>query len=118
MQWISERSPQADGLLIVCFCAAWCDTCEGVRAALARIAARDPQNRYLWLDIEDDAEFIGDIEVENFPTFAVYRGVEPLFFGVSPPQEGVIARTLATFQDRDRERIAVPDAVSALPKKL
>jgi hypothetical protein len=40
MQRFSARS-RGNGLLVVCFCAAWCDTCDGVRAALERIAARD-----------------------------------------------------------------------------
>ena len=81
-------------MLVVCFCAAWCDTCDGVRAALERIAAHDEKGTYIWLDIEDDAALVDEIEIENFPTLAVYRDGKPLFFGVSPPQEGVIARTL------------------------
>jgi len=36
-----STSEHGSGLLVVCFCAAWCDTCDGVRAALERIAARD-----------------------------------------------------------------------------
>ena len=118
MEWISGQSSRTDGLLIVCFCAAWCDTCAAVREALARIAARDSRNRYLWLDIEDDAALAGDIEVENFPTFAIYRGGQPLFFGVSPPQEGVIARTLATFEQGDRQPVPVPEPVCSLFQRL
>jgi thioredoxin reductase (NADPH) len=106
------------GLLVVCFCAAWCDTCDGVRAALERMAARDTANSYIWLDIEDDAALMGDIEVENFPTFAIYSEGRPLFFGVSPPQEGVIVRTLAAFASGDARTIEVPEAVLRLPGML
>ena len=109
---------QGSGLLVVCFCAAWCDTCDSVRAALQRIAARDTESTYIWLDIEDDAALVGDIEIENFPTLAVYRGRRPLFFGVSPPQEGVIARTLGAFASDDARVIEVPEAVTQLPALL
>jgi thioredoxin reductase (NADPH) len=109
---------RGSGLLVVCFCAAWCDTCDEVRAALQRIASRDAQSTYLWLDIEDDAALVGDIEIENFPTLAVYRDGKPLFFGVSPPQEGVIARTLGAFASSDARTIEVPDAVTRIPALL
>ena len=117
MQKLSTRE-HGIGLLVVCFCAAWCDTCDGVRAALERIAARDAANTYVWLDIEDDAALVGDIEIENFPTLAVYRNSTPLFFGVSPPQEGVIARTLAAFASADATAVGVPAAVAELGARL
>ena len=79
-------------LLVVCLCAAWCDTCNEFRLAFERIAADRPQMRFLWLDIEDDAEICGDIDVENFPTLAVWRRDLLLFYGVSLPQEPSVAR--------------------------
>lgn len=117
MQRFSSRE-RGSGLLVVCFCAAWCDTCDAVRTALQRIAARDAESTYVWLDIEDDAALVGDIEIENFPTLAVYRDGRPLFFGVSPPQEGVIARTLGAFASSDARAIEVPEAVNRLPALL
>ncbi len=113
MQKLSARE-HGTGLLVVCFCAAWCDTCDAVRAALERIAARDAASTYIWLDIEDDAALVGDIEIENFPTLAVYRDGAALFFGVSPPQEGVIARTLGAFASPDAKSVEVPAAVAEL----
>jgi thioredoxin 1 len=117
MQRFSTRE-HGSGLLVVCFCAAWCDACDGVRVALERIAARDASSTYVWLDIEDDAALVGDIEIENFPTLAVYRDGNPLFFGVSPPQEGVIARTLGAFASPEAKSIEVPAAVAALGASL
>jgi thioredoxin reductase (NADPH) len=113
-----QRFSSGSGLLVVCFCAAWCDTCDGVRVSLQRIAARDAGSTYVWLDIEDDAALVGDIEIENFPTLAVYRDGRPLFFGVSPPQEGVIARTLAALASNDAGTAQVPDSVVQLPAAL
>ena len=113
-----SASGQGSGLLVVCFCAAWCDTCDGVRTALERIAARDENGTYIWLDIEDDAALVDEIEIENFPTLAVYRDGGPLFFGVSLPQEGVIARTLHALASGDSRTVEVPDAVARLPAAL
>ena len=75
-------------MMVVCLCAAWCDTCTEFRVAFDRIAAGRPGMRFVWLDIEDDSEVCGDIDVENFPTLAIYRDETLLHFGVSLPQEG------------------------------
>jgi len=83
---------EQDSLLVVCLCAAWCDTCNEFRQSFERIAAARPDMRFLWLDIEDDAEVCGDVDVENFPTLAVWRDASLLFYGVTLPQEGGVAR--------------------------
>src|SRR6185312_4488178 len=59
-------------LVVVSFCAAWCDTRNEFRASFERLAQARPQMAFVWLDIEDDAAFAGDVDVENFPTLAVY----------------------------------------------
>ena len=95
-------------LVVVSFCAAWCDTCGEFRAAYERIAAARPDMRFVWLDIEDDSAVAGDINVENFPTLAVYRGV-------SLPQEGTVARLIDALSERT-EGAEVPDSVRALAR--
>ena len=101
-------------LVVVSFCAAWCDTCGLFRTAYERIAAARPDMRFVWLDIEDDSAIAGDVDVENFPTLAVYRGATPLHFGVSLPQEGTVARLIDALSERT-EPVQVPDSVRALP---
>jgi thioredoxin 1 len=90
---------------VLCLCAAWCDTCEAFRLTFARLADADPDAAYVWIDIEDDSALVGDVDVENFPTLAVFRDGGALFYGVTPPQEGLVARTLS----------AVAEAPSAAP---
>jgi len=65
-----------------------------------------------------DKDEIYNIEIENFPTLAVYREGTPLFFGVSPPQEGVIARTLTALASSEASATLVPDSVARLPAAL
>jgi len=107
-----------DELLVACLCAAWCKTCTEFRATFDKLSATTPASRFVWLDVEDDSALVGDLEIENFPTLAVFRGDEPLFYGVTMPQEGVVARTLASLQRDDRDAIKVPEEIAGLPGAL
>ena len=103
---------------VVVLCAAWCDTCTEFRATLERIASSRPEKMFVWLDIEDDAEICGDIDVENFPTLAIYRGAALLHYGVSLPQEGTVARLVDEVGARSEPATDAPEPVRALPKAL
>jgi thioredoxin reductase (NADPH) len=108
----------AESLLVVCLCAAWCKTCTEFRATFDKLAQVDADAHFVWLDVEDDSALVGDIEIENFPTLAVFRGARPLFYGVTMPQEGVVARTLASLSRDDRDAVAVPEEIAELPEVL
>ncbi|RJF98441.1 thioredoxin family protein [Noviherbaspirillum saxi] len=79
-QWLDQ-----DDWVIVCLCAAWCDTCQSYRASFEKLAARHPDKRFAWIDIEDQSDFIGDIDVENFPTLLMQHGDTVAFFGTVLP---------------------------------
>lgn len=105
-------------LVVVALCAAWCNTCAEFRAGLEPIAAERPGITFIWLDIEDDCDVCGDIEVENFPTLVVFRGDNVLHYGTSVPQPAVAGRlvdALASGGDRSQ---AAPDAVRHLRRAL
>jgi len=104
-------------IIVVALCAAWCDTCREFRAAFDRLAQSRPQFTFVWLDVEDDADVAGDIDVENFPTLAIYRGDVPIHFGVSLPHETTIGRLVDALATQARV-VAVGDAISGLPAKL
>jgi len=104
-------------LTVVALCAAWCDTCGEFRGAFDRLAQSRPRLTFVWLDIEDDASVAGDVDVENFPTLAIYRGAEPIHFGVSLPHETTIGRLVDALATHARP-VAVDEAVSALPARL
>ena len=115
---VAERLANSSSLIVVCFCAAWCDTCGAFRATLERIAAARPDKLFVWLDIEDDSALCGEIDVENFPTLAIYRGGRLLRYGVSLPQEGTVARLVDELAERNERRAAAPRAVLELPAAL
>jgi thiol-disulfide isomerase/thioredoxin len=80
--------------LVACLCAAWCDTCVAYRPGFVAMAERFPRAEFRWVDIEDDAEAVEEIEVENFPTILVRRGGETLFQGVLLPHHSHLERLL------------------------
>lgn len=112
-RWADDSSP-----VVVALCAAWCDTCNVFRAAFERIADMRPGMVFLWLDIEDDSDLCGDIDVENFPTLAIYRGDILVHHGVSPPQESTVARLIDEMADRTAGGAEAPEAFVSLPNVL
>ena len=80
-------------LLVACLCAQWCGTCRDYRAVFD--ALRDEIGaaaHFVWVDIEDEADALGDIDVDDFPTLLVARGDDLLFFGPLTPQPATLAR--------------------------
>jgi len=109
---------QPSPTVVVCLCAAWCDTCNAFRAAFDAIAQARPHLRFVWLDIEDDAAICGDVEVENFPTLLIYRGEGTLYFGVSLPHGATVARLIDEMGAREDALVDVPGAVADLQEAL
>ncbi len=81
-------------LRVTCLCAEWCGTCREYRTPFFQLAERFPQADFVWLDVEYDAETVGDLEVEDFPTLRVTRGQEVLFFGTMLPHHEHLQRLL------------------------
>ena len=108
----------APPMMVVVLCAAWCRTCGEFREAFSRIERDLPAAAFVWLDIEDEAEVVGDIDVESFPTVAIYRGGRAVHFGVSLPQEFVVRRIIEAFSGGTPGEIACPPAVSTLPRRI
>lgn len=108
----------ASELLVVCLCAIWCNTCTEFRGTMGRLGQSLPGAEFAWLDIDDDSALVGEVEIENFPTLAVFRGDVPVFYGVTMPQEGVVLRMLTALDRPDGDGIDVPDEIAALPVAL
>lgn len=85
--------PQS-GMTVTCLCAEWCGTCREYRTPFFGLAERFPQAEFVWLDVEYDAEKVGDLEVDNFPTLRITRGEKVLFFGVMLPHPEHLSRLL------------------------
>ena len=85
--------------LVVGLCAAWCGTCTEFAEIFAAIALERSEATFVWLDVEDDATVVGDIDVENFPTLAVFHGERLVHFGISLPLKNVVLRVLGSLSE-------------------
>jgi thiol-disulfide isomerase/thioredoxin len=82
---LAQRLRQTQGLVIVCYCAAWCDTCTRYRPELDALSDKWPQHTFVWVDIEDSPHLLDDEDVENFPTVMIQSAGGNLFFGTLLP---------------------------------
>lgn len=95
-----------DRLVVACLCAAWCGTCASYRAAFEELASRHPDKYFLWVDIEDHADLVGDLDVENFPTLLIQRHEHVAFFGTMLPDPNVAHRLIEAQAGLSDEELA------------
>jgi hypothetical protein len=107
--------PAASKWLVACYCAAWCDTCTHYRDKFAALSQAKPQMVFAWIDIEDHPEYLGDEEVENFPTLLVQHAARTLFFGPMLPHINHLKRLLDTLaEDAPGVLAELPDVAAML----
>ena len=82
----------------VCLCAQWCRVCGEYRVLFDALAQELPQTRFVWVDVEDEDEVAGDLDVETFPTLLIADGNHARFLGPLLPQTQVLARLLSSLQ--------------------
>lgn len=93
----------SEEFLVICLCAEWCATCRDYRAGFNALAAQFPDTRFRWLDIEEHADEMGDLDIENFPTLLIRRREWVLFFGTMLPYLNYLRRMIETFQEQTAE---------------
>jgi thioredoxin 1 len=100
-----------DRWIVACLCAAWCGTCGSYRATFEEVAARHPDKFFVWIDIEDHADVVGDLDVENFPTLLIQHHELVAFFGTMLPDAGLAHRlVLAQSAQSDAELATLADS--------
>jgi thioredoxin 1 len=102
-----------DGRWVFGLCAQWCGVCREWRAAFDAAAARHPQDRFVWIDVEDQDDVVGDLDIETFPTLLVGTADRALFFGTILPSPELLTRLLASL-DGSAKAIAEPEAQGLL----
>ena len=74
-------------LLVACLCAAWCGSCREYRTTFETLGRGfAEQADFVWIDVEDEADALGDLDIEDFPTLLIAHGHETLFLGPVTPQ--------------------------------
>lgn len=81
---------------MVCLCAEWCGVCRDYQACFEAVGALiqvdDPSAQFIWLDVEDEADFLHPLDVDNFPTLLIGVGDSPRFWGPITPQATTLER--------------------------
>ena len=87
-------------LLVSCLCAAWCGSCRDYRATFDALATRFASSAdFAWVDVEDEADALGELDIENFPTLLIADGDTLRFFGVVTPQPQTAERLIKSALD-------------------
>lgn len=101
-----DAAVASDDWIVACLCAAWCGTCAGYRATFDELASRHPGKHFVWIDIEDQADAVGDLDVENFPTLLIQRAGTVAFFGTVLPDPKVADRLVQAQAAQSPEELA------------
>jgi thiol-disulfide isomerase/thioredoxin len=107
----------APALLVACLCAQWCRTCDEYKPLFAQLQVDYPQAQFRWVDIEDEADLVDPIEVDNFPTLLIATGEQARFFGFITPHLETLRRLIQA-QLTATNAIAQPPEVQALVQRL
>jgi thiol-disulfide isomerase/thioredoxin len=94
---------------VAVLCAAWCGTCREYQQVYAQLQTAMPGHRYHWIDVEDQDELCGDLDIETFPTLMVAHEGRLLFGGIVLPRLADGQRLI----EAQQERVAQGPAVKA-----
>lgn len=93
--------------IIACLCAAWCDVCRQFRPKFDALASEHPDKRFIWIDIEDQADLVGDLDIDNFPTLLIQRGDTVAFYGTVLPDPRQAGRLLMAQVAKTADELAL-----------
>jgi hypothetical protein len=103
---------------VICLCAAWCGVCRDWRPAFEQAAHGLPGVRFAWVDVEDEADAMGDVDIETFPTVLVARGDEARFLGPITPSAPGLARLVASLREQAGPSPTLHPQAQALIQRL
>lgn len=93
---------------VVCYCAAWCRTCQAFEKQFQALASQQPQHAWVWVDVEEHEALVIDDELENFPTVLVQNKKGSIFYGPLPPFSEHIERVLKQAQSQANYLTDIP----------
>lgn len=80
-------------LHLICLCAQWCGTCRDYLPLFDALPAQRPAVQTHWVDIEDEEDALGDIDITTFPMLLIVDDSAGLCFaGPVTPQASTLLR--------------------------
>ena len=92
MKKVANSISPAPALWVACLCADWCGSCRDYQERFAQVGRSFPGAEFVWVDIEDQADVVDPIEVDNFPTVLVVVDGAVHFFGSITPHLETLQR--------------------------
>jgi thioredoxin 1 len=111
-------SSKSEPLLVACLCADWCGACREYKPLFDSLARKFPNVRFLWVDVEDEADLIDPIEVEDFPTILIASAGHPVFFGTVLPHMETLERLIQAKAMVNNQEVMTDAAVIKLVNSL
>ena len=99
--------------LVACLCAAWCDTCQAYRKNFEAIRQLHQDKVFAWVDIEDHAELVDDLDIENFPTILIEYQGKLLFLGTMLPDANLVHKLLSSYADTVQQ-----ESLNVIPRSI
>ena len=105
-------------LWVACLCADWCGSCRDYQERFEQVGRSFPGAEFVWVDIEDQADLVDPIEVDNFPTLLVLVDQQVRFFGSIMPQTETLQRLVQAQLESANPSTAADPALAALAQRL
>jgi thioredoxin 1 len=90
----AQPARAAPSLTLICLCAEWCGSCRDFAATFEALRATHPTTHFHWIDIEDQPDLVGDLDITSFPTLVLASDAGLHFAGPVVPQLPIVARLL------------------------
>jgi len=101
---------------VICLCAQWCGVCREWRDAFNEAATAHPDVHFAWVDVEDEAQAMGDVDIETFPTVLIAQGTSPRFFGPVQPSQAQLSRLVTSLMNAPEAARFPPEATPLLAR--
>ena len=92
-------------VVVACLCAAWCDVCNAYLPKFTALSQQYPEVLFLWIDIEDQAALVGDLDIDNFPTLLIQHREVVTFFGTMQPDTLQLKRIIQSQLEQSAEQL-------------
>lgn len=89
--------------LIISLCADWCDNCDEWKSQFISLTLAEKQHK-IWLDIDDHADMIADIDTSILPVLVIYKTNKIAFCGAVRP-DLVTVSTLIRASSPDKKLV-------------
>ena len=85
---------------VVCLCAGWCGVCREYQPLFGALAVQHPGIRFQWVDVEDESDVVGDLDIETFPTLLIANEAGARFFSPLAPHIAVLDRLIGSQREQ------------------